>query len=1452
MRKHAAIWIGSIAIFLLVNGFGFLSSFFNLTAEAFNRTMGQPAKASHLLITEISPNNAGADSYEFFELHNPTDAPIDLSQFTFIYQYTKTPASDKEIPIPDQVIDPGKSAVLWFNNGGKTAEDFNKQYGVRLTADELIPFTEGFAGFYNGGDRGLLIKDGDDSVVSASYTMDDISDAGLDVHFRAPESGTAMKTYKRLAAPTPGAIDEEQALKETKSDSVPPEIKHEPVSGGKAFSPVPVQAEVTDDQKVAQVQLHYKRTDQSDFSTVPMKASQGSPAEYKGEIPGMEAVSDMTYYIEASDGQNTEKTKEFPVAIEPVKGKPKNVPPLLITEAVPNSSNTGAADGYEFIEVYNNTNEDVNFKNYKLQYRSGAEAATDVVWPSIPDDVVIPSGKTLTFWIINSSNGDKTTADFNRNYGSSLKENEELVKVYSDGMSNTLMRGLVVATNAGREVNVAYYNDVPNVLDPVTDKGINYTFPQDGSKTQLKVNAGKEAATPGKVSSYQVPSTPVQIKDDQENPAIEDLTKRTETDELKDFKITAEALDDQEVKSVKLYVRTDSGEFKEKIIKQDYNDTLFHHTVYSPDLIGKKSLEYYFVVSDGKNEIETGPVTVKITSTLDSSPLRMNLKEGEFAAGERVLRTAPRGGQLLLDGNPFAAKAAPSLEHEAYFAFEVNNVNTFFQNGITMGDDVLRIFDDFIMNWQTIYVPVDPSRLKAGDNVITVRSGTKATPFDMDSLENRDDFDMKHPRLILRDGTIIHDPAHPDPDQNVNIGDGAGGSKMMDFHFDLKDEHLQASSYIWNTGEVKDGKHQLTVKYEKQSFTRNVIVDNTAPEIKPNIIEGKEYKGSFKLDARVKDKLSGISKTEVKLDGKIIELPQKASASKMEPGDHTLYIKAADKAGNAAEQTIRFETAAENPNQPRLISPKMNEKGKSDPILTVQASDPTGDDLTVSFLKGFRYDASLKGQVNAYKNTAETEPPATQVPEGEKAFTDQERALTEKNDNQYVTTDSSTEFPYHRFDVKVDSSVDENDRIELSWEGHSLEGRKVTMYAWNHSISHWSVIDGTIAGKEDFELKGEAAAADFVKDSKINVMIQDEIPASSDDYDYTFVWISDTQYYSETYPHIYDSQTKWIADKKEEMKIKYVFHTGDLVNMANQDYQWKAADQYMKTLEDANVPYGVLAGNHDVDHKTSDYSQYWKYFGENRFKDQPHYGESYQNNKGHYDLISANGNDYIMVYMGWGVDDESIAWMNKVLSEHPDRKAILNFHEYLMATGTRHPLGEKLFQEIVVPNQNVIAVLSGHYHESRVYTDEIDDNGDGKPDRSVPQILADYQSGPEGGQGYMRLLHFDADDNRIIVNTYSPYLNDYNFYNPEDFPNKDEFTLNLDLSPMEKRVATDYFAVNIFTDERIGKKQKIKSGGMASVKWNGLRAGSEYSWYAEVRDRYTGRTISDIWSFKKK
>ncbi|NMO96560.1 S-layer homology domain-containing protein [Paenibacillus lemnae] len=458
-----------------------------------------------------------------------------------------------------------------------------------------------------------------------------------------------------------------------------------------------------------------------------------------------------------------------------------------------------------------------------------------------------------------------------------------------------------------------------------------------------------------------------------------------------------------------------------------------------------------------------------------------------------------------------------------------------------------------------------------------------------------------------------------------------------------------------------------------------------------------------------------------------------------------------------------------------------------------------------------------------------------------------------------MTTDSEEQFPYQRYEIKLDPLVKASDSVEVKWQGKSLPERKVSLYAWKAEDSKWIMLDSRIAGEEDFELTSKVTAGQYAVNGSISIMVQDEIavggasgasrPVTEDPYDFSFAWMSDTQYYSQSYPHIYRKNVQWLADNKEDLKLKYVIHTGDLVDKSEQEYQWLEADRNMKVLEDAQIPYGVLAGNHDVGHQTGDYEAYKKYFGDWRFKNSPVFGGSYDDNRGHYDLISAGGNDFIIVYMGWGLQEQEIQWMNEVVAKYPERKAILSLHEYLLVSNNRAPIADEIFEKVVKPNKNVIAALSGHYHDAELNTEELDDNGDGIPDRKVYQMLADYQGAPEGGLGYIRLMQFDVANNKLHIKTYSPYLDDYNYYKPDQFPGKDEFSLDLDLQPRLKRVATDYIGVSVYTNEKIGQVEQVNSGNTASVNWSGLAGNQYYQWYVKAEDDFSGMTLSDIWGF---
>ena len=89
--------------------------------------------------------------------------------------------------------------------------------------------------------------------------------------------------------------------------------------------------------------------------------------------------------------------------------------------------------------------------------------------------------------------------------------------------------------------------------------------------------------------------------------------------------------------------------------------------------------------------------------------------------------------------------------------------------------------------------------------------------------------------------------------------------------------------------------------------------------------------------------------------------------------------------------------------------------------------------------------------------------------------------------------------------------------------------------------------------------------------------------------DFTIVHLSDTQYYSQSYPQTFTAVTQWIHDNREAWNIRYVVESGDLVQTADQIYQWDNADASLSILETPilpefpeGIPYGVTPGNHDV------------------------------------------------------------------------------------------------------------------------------------------------------------------------------------------------------------------------------------------------------------------------------
>lgn len=278
--------------------------------------------------------------------------------------------------------------------------------------------------------------------------------------------------------------------------------------------------------------------------------------------------------------------------------------------------------------------------------------------------------------------------------------------------------------------------------------------------------------------------------------------------------------------------------------------------------------------------------------------------------------------------------------------------------------------------------------------------------------------------------------------------------------------------------------------------------------------------------------------------------------------------------------------------------------------------------------------------------------------------------------------------------------------------------------------------------------------------------------------DFTIVALPDMQFYSETYPKIGVAQADWIVANREKLNIVYVAQLGDITNQGDaQPEQWANATDALYRLEDpattglpAGIPYGVVPGNHD--HRGGA-SRFESAFGVAHFSGRPYYGGHQGNgNSSHFDLFSAGGLDFIVVYIDYdpaNPDHSPIdAWADGVLKANPRRRAIVVSHDLLAVTGSFDPRGLAIYEKLK-SNPNLFLMLCGHNHgEARR-----NDTHDG---RTVITCLSDYQSWPEGGGGYLRIYRFFPAENLVRVQTFSPWTGQYKTDSASQF----EFSYRMD------------------------------------------------------------------------
>ena len=259
---------------------------------------------------------------------------------------------------------------------------------------------------------------------------------------------------------------------------------------------------------------------------------------------------------------------------------------------------------------------------------------------------------------------------------------------------------------------------------------------------------------------------------------------------------------------------------------------------------------------------------------------------------------------------------------------------------------------------------------------------------------------------------------------------------------------------------------------------------------------------------------------------------------------------------------------------------------------------------------------------------------------------------------------------------------------------------------------------------------------------------------------FSIIWLSDTQMMSYTrYPGRMAEMGRWISEERENRNIIYVVQTGDAVENGFSDWQWEEFDTLYNEFKD-NIPYLAIAGNHEVGIQQKSYEAYLKRDYVANIPPE----RAFEQGRAVYATFSAGGINFLMLGAGWFAELDAVPWMNEVLQRYSDHVAILLFHGYIAEDGRYTVIGKEMFESVVKPNPNVRLVLCGHVCGTGYRAEDIDDNGDGIPDRRVNAMLYNYQAYYECYEtGQLRLLTFDPITHGMTVMTYSPPLNKYYF-----------------------------------------------------------------------------------------
>ncbi|RVX43751.1 DNA repair exonuclease SbcCD nuclease subunit [Nonomuraea polychroma] len=888
-------------------------------------------------------------------------------------------------------------------------------------------------------------------------------------------------------------------------------------------------------------------------------------------------------------------------------------------------------------------------------------------------------------------------------------------------------------------------------------------------------------------------------------------------------------------------------------------------------------------------------------ATVTGQDIKPSYEMGDGACGSS--QTALREVELRYTIDAPAVHLVETLgSGNATLSFNVgsNSIEARYQNFVLVNGQKVVLDGDFVS--RRVDLPIPNEYLVPGWNTIDFVAGTYPTSCG----NNRDDFAISNIVLTPVQGTAAGQMLKA----SYGMGDGNCGDNVnplteIDLEF-LVTAPARGLRADLDTTKLEDGKHTIAAASTTgETATRLLITDNTAPKVAQSVPAADEkITAAVVLDVKLEDANGVVSGPDVKLDGQPIVLGAKVGPG-LRAGKHTLAVTGADGLGNTATREIVFESAG-IPDVPAELSPALGAVDVSDPVtLSAKVAEPDGGQVTATFSE-----ANILTPNQVFQGTAQSVPTTLRVP-GEKQV---KGDALEPADGRTLDAPAGQDLTYQRYDIQVKGHVDSP---VLRWEGAIDPERLASLRVWNTKTKAWDLLTSARGAAEGKTVLTAVVDADYIDRQQVHVMVTGEDPFADDiepgdpngfadpaTYDFSIAHFTDTQYLSEgaveqesaeeraVWESAYAGIVNWIKDNKDQRKISYVAHTGDIIENnirkpADEAMQrqvvgeFEVSSKQHRVLDDADIPNGVIAGNHDnqAGTETGPEALYNKYYGPSRYQEaaqgwqHAEYGGPWKegDNQNHYDLFSAGGLDFVVVGLSYGVTREEAEWADSVFKKFAGRNGILLSHDYIVPStspdgrgaGFAAPDGSMLYKTVVEKNPNVFLILAGHEHGVGTNVKpKVGQVGNG-----VVELLADYQfytvsadrlglteiggykpdDQLQFGASFLRLLQFNVKRAELSVDTYSPLLNDFGAgeFDPLRRYNglEDNMVLPVDLTSRTTTFQTDSLA--LYEPIRTIGKSTAASGQVASVTWDRLKDNTAYAWFVTARSAGGGVTASE-------